>query len=110
MHKPGEKVSVSPAQPGCDGNGIDWHQAIRSVRQLRQDIFRATREGDLKKVRTRQRIMLRSYENRVLSVRRVTQTNRGKNTPGVDKVVLKTPEARGRLVDRLGAFEPWKPL
>src|SRR5262245_49055166 len=109
MHKPGEKVSVSPAQPGCDWNGIDWHQAIRSVRKLRQDLFRATREGDLKKVRTLQRIMLRSYENRVLSVRRVTQTNRGKNTPGGDKVVLKTPEARGRLVDRLGAFEPWKP-
>lgn len=110
MQEPGEKVSVSPAHAGCDWNAIDWHQAVLLVRKLRQDIFRATKEGDLKKVRTLQRIMLRSYENRVLSVRRVTQTNRGKNTPGVDKVVLKTPEARGRLVDRLGEFEPWKPL
>jgi len=54
--------------------------------------------------------MLRSQENRVLAVRRVTQTNQGKNTPGVDKVVVKTPEARGKLVDRLAQYEPWKPL
>jgi RNA-directed DNA polymerase len=66
--------------------------------------------SSLKKVRTLQRIMLRSYENRVLAVRRVTQINQGKNTPGVDRIVLKTPEARGKLVDRLGSFEPWKPL
>jgi len=110
MQTPGEKVSVSPAPTGCDWNSIDWKQAVQFVRKLRQEIFRATREGDLKKVRTLQRIMLRSYENRVLSVRRVSQTNRGKNTPGVDKVVLKTPEARGKLVDRLGEYEPWKPL
>src|SRR5262245_23078467 len=110
MQQPGEKVTVSPAQGPCDWNGIDWRSAVEFVRQLRQEIFRATRKGDLKKVRTLQRIMLRSYENRVMAVRRVTQTNRGKNTPGVDKVVLKTPAARGRLVDRLGEFEPWKPL
>jgi RNA-directed DNA polymerase len=110
MQTPGEKVTVSPVQTRCDWNSIDWKQAVEFVRKLRQEIFRATKKGDLKKIRTLQRIMLHSYENRVLSVRRVTQTNRGKNTPGVDKIVLKTPEARGRLVDRLGEYEPWKPL
>jgi len=54
--------------------------------------------------------MLRSYENRCLAVRRVTQVNQGKNTPGVDKVVIKTPKARGELVDLLANYEPWKPL
>jgi len=54
--------------------------------------------------------MLRSYENRCLAVRRVTQANQGKNTPGVDKVLVKTPKARAELVDRLGEYEPWKPL
>jgi len=54
--------------------------------------------------------MLRSYENRVLAVRRVTQQNRGKYTPGVDKLIVKTPEARGEMVDRLSQFEPWKPI
>ena len=36
-----------------------------------------------------------SYANVVTSVRRVTQINAGKNTPGVDKVVVKTPTSRG---------------
>jgi RNA-directed DNA polymerase len=54
--------------------------------------------------------MLQSYDNRVLAVRRVTQVNRGKYTPGVDKVLVKTPKARGNLVDLLANYEPWKPL
>ncbi len=106
----GEKVSVSPTRMKCDWNQIDWSHCTQYVRKLRQDIFRATREGDLSKVRTLQRIMLRSHENRCLAVRRVTQVNRGKYTPGVDKVIVKTPKARGELVDLLGNYEPWKPL
>jgi RNA-directed DNA polymerase len=54
MNKPGEKVTVSPAQTRCDWHSIDWRQAVEFVRKLRQEIFRATREGDLKKVRTLQ--------------------------------------------------------
>jgi RNA-directed DNA polymerase len=109
MDDKGEKASVSPSRERCDWNRIDWASAIAYVRKLRQEIF-PTRQGDLKKVRTLQRIMLRSCENRVMAVRQVTQTNRGKHTPGVDKVVLKTPEARGRLVDQLVRYELWKPL
>ena len=44
MQQAGEKVTVSPSQAGCDWNRIDWRQAIRFVRKLRQDIFRATRD------------------------------------------------------------------
>jgi RNA-directed DNA polymerase len=54
--------------------------------------------------------MLRSYSNILSSVRRVTQVNAGKYTPGVDKLVVKTPEARGRLVDYIATFQPWKAL
>jgi RNA-directed DNA polymerase len=52
--------------------------------------------------------MLRCYSNTVLSVRRVTQVNAGKNTPGVDQVVVKTPAARGQLVDHLTTCQPWR--
>jgi RNA-directed DNA polymerase len=54
--------------------------------------------------------MMKCYSNILLAVRRVTQINRGKNTPGVDKLVIKTPESRGILVDALSNFIPWKPL
>jgi RNA-directed DNA polymerase len=87
---------------------VDWQQANRIVRNLRWRIFRATQTGDWNKVRSLQHLMLRSYSNRLVSVRRVTQTNAGKETPGVDKVVVKTPEERGRLVDDLATVQPWK--
>jgi RNA-directed DNA polymerase len=51
--------------------------------------------------------MLRSHANTLLSVRRVTQLNTGRDTPGVDKLLVKTPEARGKLVDTLSTGQPW---
>jgi RNA-directed DNA polymerase len=91
-----------------DWQYVDWHTANRMVRNLRQRIFAATQAGEWKKVHSLQKLLLRSYSNRLVSVRRVTQVNRGRHTPGVDKVVIKTPEARGRLVDLLQHHQPWR--
>ncbi len=91
-----------------DWQSIDWKKANRIVRNLRQRIFRATQRGDWKKVRSLQKLMLRSRSNILVSVRRVTQVNQGRKTPGVDKVVVRTPVARGKLVDELAAFTPWR--
>jgi RNA-directed DNA polymerase len=91
-----------------DWQSIDWKKANRIVRNLRQRIFRATQHGDWKTVRSLQKLMLRSRSNILVSVRRVTQVNQGRKTPGVDKVVVKTPAARGKLVDELAAFTPWR--
>ncbi len=88
---------------------VNWRKANKVVRRLRQRIFKATRSGKLKLVRNLQRLLMRSYSNILISVRKVTQINQGKNTPGVDKLVVKTPTARGLLVDILTKFIPWKP-
>jgi len=90
-----------------DWNCVNWRKAQRQVRNLRQRIFRATQDGDWNKVQSLQRLMLRSYANTLLSVRRVTQVNQGKRTAGVDKLVVKTPERRGQVVDHLMTFQPW---
>ncbi len=94
--------------PDTNWNSIDWHQEERRVRNLRQRIFRATQAGDWKRVRSLQKLMLRSHANRLVSVRRVAQLNTGKQTPGVDKLLLKTPAARGRMVDQLVHYQLWK--
>ncbi len=91
-----------------DWNMVNWQQANRSVRALRQRIFRAAQAGNLKKVRSLQKLMLRSYANTLLSVRRVTQVNAGKHTPGVDHLTVKTPKARGELVDMLLRDPLWR--
>src|SRR5215472_17420532 len=91
-----------------DWQAINWRQAMRCVRNLRQRIFRASQEGNLKKVRSLQRLMLRSYSNTLVSVRRVTQLNKGKDTAGVDGIIVKTPAARGQLIDEFMTFQPWR--
>src|SRR6266571_8730806 len=89
-------------------DAVDWRKANRIVTNLRQRIFRAARANDQRKVRSLQKLMLRSRSNIFLSVRRVTQVNAGRNTPGVDKVLVKTPAARGKLVDHLSSCQPWR--
>jgi RNA-directed DNA polymerase len=68
---------------------IDWDRVEDDVRRLRQRIFAASRDGDHKKVRNLQKLMLRSRSNALTSVRRVTEINAGRKTAGVDgKVAL----------------------
>jgi len=88
-------------KPASDWNTVDWRKTERNVRRLRGRIFRAEKKGDKRKVYLLQKLMLRSHSNRLSAVRRVAQTNKGKNTPGVDRVIVKTPAERGRLVDTL---------
>lgn len=89
---------------------IDWRKANRRVRNLRRRIFRASQEGDLAKVRSLQKLALRSHAVRLKAVRTVTQENEGRLTPGVDKLIVKTAQARGELVDALGCHQPWRAL
>lgn len=89
---------------------VNWRKANRVVRNLRQRIFKATRKTDWKRVRNLQRLLLKSYSTVLLAVRRVTQINAGKNTPGIDKLLVKTGPAKAILVDALKQSVPWQPL
>jgi len=102
------RATANGTEGRTDWNAVDWRQAGRYVRNLRQRIFRASEEGNHRKVRSLQKLMLRSRANALLAVRRVTQVNKGKYTPGVDKVVVKTPKARGVLVDRIVTHQAWR--
>jgi RNA-directed DNA polymerase len=107
MLRPGD-ANGPEGRTGTAWDAIDWRKADRIVRNLRHRIFRATQANDLRKARSLQKLMLRCYSNILLSVRRVTQVNAGRNTPGVDKVLVKTPAARGKLVDHLATCQPWR--
>lgn len=89
---------------------VNWSRASRVVRNLRQRIFKATRSQDWSRVRNLQRLLLKSYSNVLLAVRRVSQLNAGKHTPGVDKLLVKTSPAKAMLVDLLKQWNPWQPL
>ncbi|GGJ73043.1 reverse transcriptase domain-containing protein [Streptomyces brasiliensis] len=81
-----------PADAPLEWDAVHWRAAEENVRRLRQRIFTASKAGDLKKVRSLQKLMLRSRANTLVSVRRVTEENAGRKTAGVDgKVVLTSP-------------------
>jgi RNA-directed DNA polymerase len=77
---------------------VDWRAAEDRVRRLRQRIFAATRAGDHKRVRSLQKLMLRSLSNTLLSVRQVTERNAGRLTPGVDRRIAVSAADKERLV------------
>jgi len=81
-----------------DWNQVNWRKVNKLVRNLRQRIFRARKLGNFRKLRNLQKLMLRSYANLLLSVRRITQTNQGRATAGIDKEIVNTPQARVVLV------------
>ena len=86
---------------------LPWDKYQRNVFRLQQRIYRAERRGDPKQVHNLQRLLLRSWSARCLAVRRVTQDNRGKRTPGVDGVASLDPPFRLQLAKGLRHLAHW---
>jgi RNA-directed DNA polymerase len=81
-------------------HAIDWQAINRNVRRLQARIVQATKAGKWGRVRALQRLLTCSHSGKVTAVRRVTE-NRGKRTPGVDKVVWITPEKKMKAAHEL---------
>lgn len=62
---------------------INWKKIYAYVKKLRQRIFRAEQLGQKRKTRKLQRLMIKSKANLMLSIKRVTQINKGKQTAGM---------------------------
>src|SRR6266571_1267804 len=113
--EPMGKLDAAAAVNGPEGDVLDWDavqwRAVEDgVRRLRQRIFTASRAGDLKKVRSLQKLMLRSRANALLSVRRVTEVNAGRKTAGVDgRIVLAGWEKADMAAWLQHGAAAWKP-
>ncbi len=81
-----------------DWDRIQWDIPRRHVRRLQERIFRATHDKDWAKVKNLQKLLVRSHSARLLAVRRITQENKGKNTPGIDGKIYTTSKARLELL------------
>ena len=76
-------------------NSIDWKKAQREVRRLQVRIAKAVKENRWNKVRSLQYLLTRSFNAKLLAVKRVT-SNKGKKTPGVDGVLWRGVRAKWR--------------
>jgi RNA-directed DNA polymerase len=75
-------------------NKLNWRKIQKVVFKLQKRIYRAYISGDVRKGRRLQKTLIKSYYNRLLAVRKVTQDNQGKKTAGVDKIKNLTPKQR----------------
>ena len=88
--------------------GIQWKKLQRDNFRLQLRIFKAQKEGDFKRVRMLQKLLLNSKTAKLLAVRQVTQLNTGKRTPGVDGKTALTPKERLEVVSKLDQWKEWK--
>lgn len=102
------QMVIGAKEPLQDWNNIDWKTVKKRVKNLRQRIYRATQNGQWNKVRSLKKLMLRSYSNLLLSMRRVTQENRGKRTAGIDGQRALTPKERVELVNEMQTYTLWQ--
>lgn len=80
---------------------INWSEINSYVKKLRQRIYSAEQLGKTRKVRKLQRLMLISKANLLLSIKQVTQVNKGKRTAGVDGYKALKPSERITLFNKI---------
>ena len=73
---------------------INWKKIQKNVFRLQKRIYQASKQGNQRKVKSLQRLLLRSYSAKLLATRKVTQDNRGKCTTGVDGKANLNPQER----------------
>ena len=101
-------TSVACAPSDLNWTEINWIKVRDRVKKLQARIVKATQEGKRGRVKALQWLLTHSFSGKALAVKRVTG-NRGKNTPGVDNIVWKTPTAKTNAIASLKR-RGYKPL
>jgi RNA-directed DNA polymerase len=101
-----QMTTLAQAKVGAPSTGkspwdtIDWHTVEELVRRLQMRIAKAVREGRHNKAKALQWLLTHSWYGKLLAVKRVAQ-NKGGKTPGVDRVIWKTPTQKLRAATSL---------
>ncbi|MEM9216801.1 MAG: reverse transcriptase N-terminal domain-containing protein [Cyanobacteria bacterium P01_F01_bin.150] len=80
---------------------LPWPRIEREVFKLQRRIYQAAQRHDQRRVHRLQRLLCHSWYARLLSVRRVSQDNRGKRTAGIDGGCKLKDDERLALAQRL---------
>jgi RNA-directed DNA polymerase len=85
-----------------------WKKFEIVVFRLQKRIYKASQEGNFRKVKKLQRLLLKCRSAKFLAVRQITQLNTGKKTPGIDGIANLNDAERIQLVEELqGKSRNW---
>ena len=76
------QLDIGTRKPLQNWADINWRLTKKRVRNLRQRIYRATKNQQWNRVRSLMKLMIRSFSNLLLSVRRITQEDPGEKYGG----------------------------
>lgn len=82
---------------------LPWKQFRKNLFRLQKRVYKAIRDGDTRKAKSLQKLILKSTSARLLAIRQVTQLNTGKKTAGVDGKASLSFEHRCELSEELSA-------
>ena len=88
---------------------LPWKKFRRNLFRLQKRIFKAIRDGNLKKARNLQKLVLKSTAAKLLAIRQITQLNKGKKTAGVDGIKALNFQQRFQLYFQLKEVSEWEP-
>ena len=93
-------AKAAGAPSTLEWSAVDWRRVHKEVWRLQVRIAEAVRQGRWGKVRSLQRLLVRSRAAKLWAVRRVT-TNKGRRTPGVDGVIWRGARQKLAAVEAL---------
>ena len=82
-------------------NKIDWGNSHNNVRRSQRRIFKASRLGDVRKVKQLQQRLIRSPHAKLIALQQVTTLNKGKSTSEVEVFVTAKPSMKLTLAKNL---------
>ena len=80
---------------------IEWVTVRKTVFRLQLRIYKASMNQETEKMHKLQKLLISSQFAKYLAVRKVTQDNTGKRTPGIDHCIIKTPKEKFELANSL---------
>lgn len=69
-------------------NDINWVKLNSHVRKVQNQIYKARKDGNIKRVHKLQKLLVNSMAAKLVATHRVTTLNKGRYTAGIDKKVL----------------------
>lgn len=91
------KLTITIKNRDVTWTDINWTSVQQSVRRMQHRIYKAKLDGDTQKLYWLQQRLLNSKMAKLMAVRSVTTLNKGRNTAGIDKQIITSPEQKLEL-------------
>ena len=101
---------VEQKQQKYKWSDIPWKKLEKNLYKLQKRIYQASLRGNVSNVRRLQKLLIKSRDAKLISVRRISQDNQGHKTAGVDGIKNLTPKQRFELADKINLSSKVSPV